>query len=381
MNWTVPPLTDSPRPSLPHWIRWGIALLIMVVAGFFLTVYLLPEEKLQDKNHLLLLALGAPLLLWGLTLGIRLIGYDLQSAAVNARNHEIEYRRKQWKRWSNQKLNLLAWGRETASGAQDYHQIVSEQPPVNQGNRLTMSEFSSKPVWESRSLLIARLLQPVHRFMQSHPTAPPLTLLWKVSSSAGKDIDWEKLLQKEIQSLPVAEIAELPHNDFTEWLLTASGQPPDNLLCLLFIDLCDASPASEEAVSLLIASDSGCEQAKVLPKAQLLRPLLTSPDTLPLAITQLCGQQHATAHIAAVWQASESTTLNEQIPLSCAALNIHLRAGRIFDINSALGLAGCARHAAQITLAAEHNSLQLLFTEHQGQCLIQQLMPLSGASQ
>lgn len=381
MNWTVPPLLDSPTPVAPHALRWGIALLIMLVGGFFLAVYLLSPEELRDKQQLLLMALGTPLLLWCLLLGGRLVVYGLQSARVNARNQLCAQRRAQWKHWANQRLNLLAWGRQTTLGPKDHAMMMSEQPPVNQGNRLAFTEFASLPLWESRSQLIARLLQPVSEFVQAHPGTPPLTVLWQVAPSAINELDWPQLLEQEAQrlALPLATIAPFEPRDFTEWLLTAYDQPLDGLLCLLFIDVSDTSPASEEAASLLLASDALCQQEKLPTTTRLLRPLLTPASTLPQAMEQLCGQQCPSAKLSAGWQAALPGTLQEKIPLACAELNIKFSARQCFDTDSALGVPGIARYATQVTLAAERKGDNLLFTAHQGQCLLQQLRHSSGS--
>lgn len=383
MNWTVPPLVDTPSPSSPRVLRWGIALLVMLVAGFFLAVYLLSPEELRDKKHLMLLAFVAPLLLWSLLLGVRLMGYELRAVRVDAHNQAVALRRLQWKRWANHSLNLLAWSRQTALGPQDYTLMVSEQPPVNQDNRLTMSEFADAPVWDSRTQLIARLLQPISTFVQAYPLASPLTLLWQVAPAAAHEADWEHLLTQEAerQSLPVATIAPVESRDFTAWLLTAYDQPLKDLVCLVLIDVSDTSPASEEAVSLLLATEALCRKAKLPAKARLLRPLLTPVSTLPQALTQLGEQQCAPAEVSTGWQSVRSDTLNDKIPVACAELKLRFRATRLFDIDNALGVSGIARHAAQITLAAEHGGNNQLFTEHQGQCLLQQVRSPAGAAQ
>lgn len=381
MNWTVPPLLDSPTPAAPHALRWGIALLIMLVAGFFLAVYLLSPEELRDKQQLMLMALGTPLLFWGLLLGGRLVVYGLQSARVNARNQLCAQRRAQWRYWANQRLNLLAWSRQTALGPKDHALMMSEQPPVNQGNRLVFSEFAGLPLWESRSQLIARLLQPVNEFVQAHPNAVPLRIRWQVTPTALNELDWAQLLEQETQrlALPVTDIAQLEQRDVTTWLLTAYDQPLNGLLCLLFIDASDTSSASEEAVSLLLASDELCQQIKCSTAAHLLRPLLTPVNTLPQAMQQLCEQQCPATKISAGWQGALSGVLQEKIPLACAELGITFPARQQFDTDSALGVPGIARYATQLTLAAEHKGNNLLFTAHQGQCLLQQLRYSSGS--
>ncbi|MEA9389774.1 hypothetical protein SJI19_04255 [Acerihabitans sp. TG2] len=383
MNWSVPPLIDSPSPSAPGILRWSIGLLVMLVAGFFLAVYLLSPEELRNKKHLMLVAFAAPLLIWSLIFGGRLVGYGVQSARVNARNQVVALRRVQWQRWANQTLNLLAWSRQTALGPQDHALMVSEQSPVNQGNRLVISEFADLPAWESRTLLIARVLHPISAFGQAHPLTQPLTLLWQVPPAAANEADWGQLLTQEAQrqSLSFTAIAPFASHDFSQWLLTAYDQPLNGLLCLVFIDVSDRSPASEEAVSLLIAADDLCRQANITPKAQLLRPLLTPASTLPQAMTQLCAQQCAPADLSAGWQRAQSDIVRDNIPVACAELNMRFRATQRFDIDNALGLSGIARHATQVTLAAEHHGNNLLFTEHQGQCLVQQLRHPPGASQ
>lgn len=381
MNWSVPPLIQAPYPGKPHWLWWGIALLLMLVGGFFLAVSVMPDEELRDKTHLLLVAAGGPFLLWCLALGARLMVHDIVVSGIHARNETVLLRQQQWKAWAGQSLGLLAWGRQTGLGPREITQIMSDQPPVNHGNRLLLPATEGENEWDRRSQLIDALLAPAAQYWQKHALKAPLSLMWQVSEAAQKVADWPDLITRAAaaHSLPLRDIELFPAADFSTWLSDAWDSPADTVQCLIFIDSADGE-SSEEAVSLLVASPALCRRFKLAPEARLLRPLLTPASTLSAALKVQCEQQTPAQKLATGWHCRLTDAQSEKIPLCCIEQKTGFKTGQLYATDSLLGVPGLARHATMITLAAECSGTHLLFTQHQGQFLLQQLHRLPGAS-
>ncbi|MDR3433881.1 MAG: hypothetical protein P4L95_18580 [Rouxiella aceris] len=375
MNWSIPTLFMATYPSRPRWLWWGVALLIMLVGGFFLAISLLPDDELQDRTHLLLVAVAGPFLLWTLAIGGRLMAYDVVVTRIDARNETVLVRQQQWHNWACQSLELLAWGRQTGLGESELAQIVGDKPPVNSGNCLSLPTLNGISEWQGRAQLINSLLQPVSQYWQTHSLSASLTLLWQVSAESQNAADWQTLITRaaETLSLPLNSIESFPHTDFSEWLSAAWTSPFAGVQCLIFIDTADNPGSSEEAVSLLLAPADLCKQWKLTSKASLLRPLLAPAATLSQALKLQCEQQISAEKLTTGWYCRLTEVQAEKVPLACIEQETGFTSGQLYATDSVLGLPGLSRHAVMITLAAECRGDHLLFTRHQEQFLLQQL--------
>lgn len=376
MNWPLPQMEEAEQPAQPCFSLWGMALLLMLVGGFLLAVYLMPDTELSDKPHLLTVAAGGPFLLWLLFLGLRLMAADIPRTAVSARNQVLELRRQQWRRWANQGMCLLAESRLTAPDASGGVFSVSGELPVNQNNRLALNVLSDLPAWERNQQLLTTLLEPVARWHQQNAGDVPLSLNWKISSSSTED--WPQLLAQVAKqlALPLASVMPLAEERFTGWLTTACDKPPEGLCCLVFIELNDH--ASQEAAALVLASDAQCRALKLSPLRRVMRPLLTPFAKLAEALQLQCGQQQTAKKLYTGWCSAVPGAMVEKLQLACSAQKLACGPSRLYDADSALGIPGVAREAVMLSLAARSSGATQLFSSDQGQCCLWQVQVPGG---
>lgn len=376
MNWPLPQMEEAEVPAQPRLWVWGIALLLMLVGGFLLAVYVMPETELSDKPHLLTVAAGGPFLLWLLFLGLRLMAADIPRAAVSTRNQELELRRRQWRRWANQGMCLLAENRLTALDESGRVFSAGGELPVNQHNRLELHTLSDLPIWERNQQLLTTLLEPIARWHQQNAGDVPLSLCWKISSSTEED--WPQLLSQvaEQLALPLTAVTPLAEAGLTGWLTTACDAPPQGVCCLLFIELNDH--ASQEAAALVLASDAQCRALKLSPLRRVMRPLLTPFTGLAEALRLQCDQQQAAKKLYTSWYSAVPGAQVETLQLTCTAQQLACGASRLYDADSMLGIPGVAREAVMLSLVARSSGAAQLFSADQGQCCLWQVQVPGG---
>lgn len=379
MNWPLPEMTDAERPAAPRFWLWGVALLVMLVGGFLLAVYVMPDSELSDKTHLLAVAAGGPFLFWLLLFGLRLMAADIPAFAVYARNHTLALRRRQWRHWANRGMCLLAESRYTAPEETGDTLTAKAELPVNQNNRLVLSSLSGLPEWERHTLLLSTLLKPLVAWHQLNAATVPVSLCWRIASSSSED--WSSRLTQvaEQLSLPLASVEPLAEEAVTGWLTEACDSPPEGLCCLVFIELDDQGNASEEAAALMLASDGRCRALKLSSFRRLTRPLLTSYATFADALRLQCEQQQTAKSLFTGWYSNLPDNMNETLPLTCMAQRLACcGASRLYDADSALGIPGVAREAVMLSLAAQSSGAVQLFSSQQGEFCLWQVQVVEG---
>lgn len=376
MNWSLPEMVEAERPAMPRLWVWGIVLLVMLVGGFLLAVYLMGDNELKDKPHLLTVAAGGPFLLWLLLFGLRLMAADIPGTVVAARNQVLGQRCQQWRRWANQGMCLLAESRLTAPDESGGVFSAGGELPVNQNNRLELHTLSDLPVWERHQQLLTTLLEPVAHWHQQHAGGAPVSLAWTISSPA--DEDWSSLLTTAAEqlSLPLSSVSPLANDSFTGWLTDACDKSPAGLCCLVFIESGDQ--ASQEAAALLLASDAQCRALKLSPLRRLARPLLAPFVKLAEALQLQCSQQQTADKLYTGWYTAVPDAMVEKLQLTCATQHLACGTSRLHDADTALGLPGVAREAVMLSLASHASGAVQMFSSAQGQCCLWQVQIPGG---
>lgn len=378
MNWSIPVMKDAQEPAMPRFWLWGIALLVVLVSGFLLAVYVLPDSELADRPHLLAVAAGGPFLVWLLCFGLRLMARDVPATMVDARNQTLAVRRGQWRRWANQGMCLLAENRLTAVDAKESE---STESPVNQGNALVLDALAGLPEWERRSVLLTQLLSPVAQWLQQHAPAVPVALSFQIASSAPQT-DWHESLSQvaEQLTLPLASTAPLPEGGLIAWLTTACDRAPETVCCLVFVSLDDKGETSEEAAMLLLSSDAQADALKLSVQRRMTRPLLTPFARLADALRMQCGQQQPAAKLYSAWYTGLPESMAESLPVVCLEQQLACGTSGPVDVDNRQGTPGVAREAVMVSLAAQASGAAQLFSAHQGQgCLWQLSVPRGRA--
>ncbi|ROP49445.1 hypothetical protein EDF81_4457 [Enterobacter sp. BIGb0383] len=373
MNWTIPVMDDTPRPAFPRVWPWGGGLLVILVMGFMLAIFILPETELQDKRHLLNVACGGPFLVWLLLFGVRLSAYELTVFRIHARNGALAVRRRQWQRWANQGSCVLISARHTVPEQQGARLIAGGIVPLNQNNRLTFEALEGMLAWTRCASLLSPVLDPVSAYLRQHALPGPVNLYFQCPE--GEATLWQEAIEKEAKrlELPLAELQPLDKEGLPGWLLAASDCAPQGPTCLIFTELDGRPEASEEIASLLLASPAFCHAHKLTPASHLPRSLMTPFAHLSEAMVLMFQQQLPAGKIPHVSHTLLPTPQTEKLQLLRAEQMTACPA--LFDVDSALGHPGCARTAVQLTLAAQSLSPTLLLSMYQGQCWLQQVIP------
>ncbi len=375
MKWNIPVMEDAPLPPRPRWWVWGIALLIILLAGFLLAVYTLEEAELQDKARLLTVACGGPFLLWLVLLGMRMMVYEFSSLRVSARNDLLAVRRREWRHWANQGVNVLAAAHYTVPDEQGVSLSPQGQLPVNKQQRLAFEQLAGLPEWERRAIFLSRLLTPVAGFVQQVGFGEPLTV--RFQCAADDEPGWRGAIEKQALSLnlPLSDVAPLETPDLFSWLVAACDKAPPGLVCLIFTEFDETSSASEEGACLLLASPAWCHAHRFTPHYRLPRPLSSSFAGLSQALQQMLTWQHPATRLAVASYSAVPAAEVEKLQLVCREALSDNRV--MLDVDNALGNGGLARHAVQLALACQSAPPSLLLTAGGGEYRLQQVV--SGA--
>lgn len=147
MGWPIPEIPEKSVLPTPHFGRWVIALLFMLVTGLLIALFLG-----HFSTYLPALLYGAlpAFLLWLCLFGVVLNRYDQSSASVYSWNEESQKTKSQWQQWSRKQLAVVGNVLMTpeAEGVSSILGGLADIPMYPQ---------KARPLWGEKQTLSSRL--------------------------------------------------------------------------------------------------------------------------------------------------------------------------------------------------------------------------------
>ncbi|SUC36862.1 Uncharacterised protein [Providencia rustigianii] len=371
MSWKTPSLEHPREPKLPRLMLWLFLVVIIGVIGFGIGIYLSSIGVLSSEvsnNQIIALFGVLPVVVM---LFIRLLVYSITSYDHRQFTNMLDDARQEWHYWAGKHIGILTDTRLTQVDEENQEGVSLSSLPPNKDNILQLSAFKSLSLWEKQEMAVRKLLAPIAEYYHQHALTQPITLYWQTEEN---EADWPAIIQQEATrlSLELESVETLPYDSLSEWLLALyenSFEP--KLYAILAFQL--DSVASEEAASLLLASQGFFERLRAPIKAKLLRPISTDIESFPDALKTQCEFQYSGEQLDGIWHSGVEDNDKGKCIENYARQNVPHLSERLYDIDTLLGKGGIARHVVALSLVCEYSHCGLIVHQNGTQFLLQQI--------
>lgn len=368
MSWKIPSLEHPLDYQTSRWSLWLLIMLIAAVIGFGVGLYLFENELLPDGTDE---TIGMITFSSGPAVLALLVCSFIDDYRYSSISRILDEARVAWREWAGEYIAVLTHFRLTQfdENHQDKRKFIS-QPP-NKDNPLTLNSLGSLSDWEKQEKVVQQLLAPIAAYYHQHNLNQPITLYFQAEN--GHD-DWSKCIQQEASRLrlPLELIEKLPYESLREWLLSLYDNRRElKLYAVLVFQF--TSSASEEAGSLLFATQGMHRRLGKPIKAKLLRPISTDIATFPSALSTQCEFQSSGQQLAAIWHSGvkdddKGNYIENYTKQGVTQLSEHLH-----DIDTLYGQGGIARHVVALSLVCEFPHHNLVVYGEKNRYLLQQV--------
>lgn len=354
MPWPIPELPPVPAPPAPRAGRWFAALLLANMFTTLLTLLLWPTNTPRFTASFWFLALGAPALLWLLSLALRGIVWVIAASWVRSSNAVRSSTIDSYHRWAQQRIALL--GSAVITPEQELVPRLTGQKspaPHNPGQALPLAEIDhpNRPAQLLTSILtklapaLNQLDQAVNVHLWCPSKLPPKTL------AATAQHIWA-----DTQISPSATIqilSQLPSRLPTSWF--SAEQTGAQLLVMLQLSAPDTPPTQTEAGCALLFLPSSAAKHHT-PQAWLYRDMPSDKQQVPADLQTMLALQAPLNNAKTMWLAGlAQPEQNAVLAAAGQALDLADDKGvpAMYLLDPALGRCGALAPWLALALAAE----------------------------
>lgn len=147
MGWPIPEIPERSILPAPHFGRWVISLLFMLMAGSLIALFL---GHFSTYFPVLLYGALPAFLLWLCLFGLVLNRYDQSSASVHSWNEESQKTKSQWQQWSRKQLAVVGNVLMTP-------EVQGMGSMLGALANIPMFPQKARPIWGEKKVLSSRL--------------------------------------------------------------------------------------------------------------------------------------------------------------------------------------------------------------------------------
>lgn len=352
---------EEDRISRPVTLRWGILLIVILLAGVLLTLWQWTGERRGVSFWLT--ALGLPFIIWGLLAVFRHIGYRLELNGEAGWNYECEdlketeIARGQRFAWVLDSFVQTPAGRGTgslvAAMAQGVPLLKTSIPrggglPVRHA-RITDFDADPGAVKKAIEKVATRLKNTLERL----PDTLPCSLMFDSDASLSAEDETELLELLTLKSgRELRQLSAKGMNALEYWLDNRWDKPSALIVLTLALPPSPQENDAEAITSLVLCN----RKSHQFPDAvRLHRPQQSNPDTLTRDMAHsLRWAKLSSDGIRTLWISGEAVTGRPGLNKACEENTFSLSlTDDIKNIDATLGYTGQASPWVSIALATE----------------------------
>lgn len=369
-------LAEEATPKRPRSVVWILLLVVFVVVGSAIAVFMWPDTAPLRASIFWVAAIGCPVILWSLLLGLRLHGYEEACHLLAAENETLEAYRKQAIEFAKEPLGVLDFGYVSEFGtsglagaiAKGEQSVEYRKPkPDMQAVRYTaLVGLPDEDQSRRTAFALDSLLDALQGKLKSIPPWLPLEVYLRFAPEIDAAVQIDLWVESwHARALPRAHVELLPADvglmALDSWLDHRGGPHLEKIVLIASVQLyaCPLHNSAEAAVALLLGWPPLIERHGLKSVATLHRPVQceseASENGVSIASTWGDTCPEAVNHL---WQAGLSQQNKTRVSLLASQCGLGALQRRetsgMYDIDSALGYAGVSADWLALTLAIEY---------------------------